>query len=410
MLIALLFPLTLAAPPQAPPARPFPQHVTYASGTLRPNHRAQALQDDDVRALYDAWKARYVVAMGTEPDGHPRYRVRSGRGAQAQTVSEGMGFGMIAVALLAGHDPNAQTVFDGLWEFARDHRSAGDARLMDWWVNWNESPDGNGDSSAFDGDGDQAYALLLAAAQWGDAGRFDYRAEALQVLAGLLQSTVGPQSGLPLLGDWVGANGQPYNQWSPRGSDFMLNHFRAFYRATGDVSWRGVTKRCQGVVTGMQSSFSAATGLVPDFMVSQSGGGLPLQPAPPNFLEGPYDGDDYYNSCRTPWRLGTDALVSGNATSLAQARKIAQWIRGATGGNPAGVRAGYHLSGTPLPGSNYYTNAFGAPFAVAAMTDPGGQAFLNAGYDLVRGSDEDYYEDSIALLCLLVLSGNWWAP
>jgi len=44
------------------------------------------------------------------------------------------------------------------------------------------------------------------------------------------------------------------------------------------------------------------------------------------------------------------------------------------------------------------------------MTTESGQEWLNADYDAVVDRSEDYYEDSVTLLCLIVLSGNWWGP
>ncbi len=47
---------------------------------------------------------------------------------------------------------------------------------------------------------------------------------------------------------------------------------------------------------------------------------------------------------------------------------------------------------------------------VAAMNDPAQQEWLNAIYDSVYNTREDYYEDSVTLLCLMVMSGNFWSP
>src|SRR5262249_12058842 len=225
-LLVLFFVGTFGAPALAgPPSHPFPQHTTLAPGTLLPSNHTQTQRDDDVRALYDAWKVRYLAQAGTEADGQPRYRVRMDRTANAVTVSEGQGFGMVIVPLMAGHDAQAQTIFDGLWEFAKDHRSTIDPRLMDWDVPADEGPDSQGDDSAFDGDCDMALGLLLAERQWGNGGRFDYGAEARWVIAGILASTIGPVSRLPMLGDWVDPTGTPYSQYSTRTSDFMLDNF-----------------------------------------------------------------------------------------------------------------------------------------------------------------------------------------
>ena len=69
---------------QVPPRVPFP-----APGTIRPDHRTQAAQDDDVRAYYDHWKASYLVAAGTAPGGTALYRVSFGKNDPGRTVSEG---------------------------------------------------------------------------------------------------------------------------------------------------------------------------------------------------------------------------------------------------------------------------------------------------------------------------------
>jgi hypothetical protein len=31
-------------------------------------------------------------------------------------------------------------------------------------------------------------------------------------------------------------------------------------------------------------------------------------------------------------------------------------------------------------------------------------------YDTVYDTHEDYYEDSVTLLCLLIMTGNFWVP
>lgn len=403
MVLVAAAPLGAAAAGE--PRLPFPQHVRYAAGTLRPDHRSQAQQDADVLAAYQSWKSRYLVQMGTEPDGHPRYRVRMGTTAGAKTVSEAQGFGMLIAVHLAGAEPAAQTIFDGLWELSLDHPSSIDARLMDWSVEADEQPDPSGNDSAFDGDADMALALLLAERQWGNGGRFDYRAEAARVLAGVVESTIGPQSRLPLLGDWVDPDGSPYHQWTPRSSDFMPGHFRAFASATGDGAWADVLAAVQQAVGVLQTEVSPVSGLLPDFMVPVSAVDHRPRPAPPGFLEGPNDGAYYYNAGRDPWRLATDGLLSGDPTSRAQAAKLAQWVRGATGGDPLDIAGGYQLDGTPI--GAFFSSFFAAPFGVAAMVDPGGQAFLNATYEAVRTRVEGYYEDSVTLLCLLVMSGNF---
>jgi endo-1,4-beta-D-glucanase Y len=385
-------------------ARPFPQHVKYASNSILPSHRTQAELDKDIQAFYDYWKSEYLIEDGLSDDGFPLYRVAFGKSEEAQgtTVSEGQGYGMMIVPIMAGYDPDAQIIFDGLWAFARAHPSEIDSRLMDWNV-----PDPEGNDSAFDGDADIAFGLLLADAQWGSTGRVNYKAEAEKMIGGILESTIGPESQLPMLGDWVDDNGKNYNQYTPRSSDFMLVNFRAYGKATNDPVWNDVVLQSQNVITAIQTSHSPQTGLLPDFIVINEG---TPQPAPPDFLEDVTDGAYNYNAGRDPWRVGLDALIYDDATSRSIAQKISRWIETSAGNDPANIRSGYELNGTPLPGSDYFTTFFIAPMGVAAMTDPAQQGWLNAVYDSVYNTHEDYYEDSVTLLCLLVMTGNFWAP
>lgn len=390
--------------------RPFPQHVTYAAGSLIVNSRSQAQLDDDVRAAYDRWKTNYLAQAGVDSNNRPRYRVKFSTAADAPTVSEGQGYGMIIVAHMAGHDTNARTIFDGLWQFVVDHRSENDPRLPDWWVNGDESADTKGDTSAFDGDADVAYALLLADAQWGSTGNVHYRNEALTMLQGILASEIGPDSRLPLLGDWVDPAGDDINQYVTRASDFLIGHFRAYERASGNAVWLQVVSACQAATTLIQTDHSATTGLLPDFLAPTSAIDHTLRPAPPNILEAPTDGMYSYNAGRVPWRIGTDWLLNGNASSRAQAQKISIWVQGATGGDPLEIKPGYQLNGTPIPPADYFTTFFAAPLGIAAMCTPGQLTWLNAVYEAVYTREEGYYEDSVTLLSMLVMTGNFWDP
>jgi hypothetical protein len=387
--------------------RPFPQHTVYADGSILPNNRSQEQLDDDVRAFYDYWKATYVVKDGEDTAGTPLYRIAFAKGGedQQQTVSEGQGFGMIILPVMAGYDPEAQKIFDGLWRFARAHPSEVDARLMDWKVP--ESIDG--DDSAFDGDADMALGLLMADAQWGSQGAIDYKSEALTLIAAIKESTIGAESHLPLLGDWVGEGDEEYSQYTPRSSDFMLVNFRAFGRASADESWDQAVQASQAVMQSIQSNYSPETGLLPDFIVMTGAEHTP-EPAYADFLEGENDGNYSYNAGRDPWRVGADALLSGDAVSREIALKISHWAEATTGGDPSTFLAGYNLDGTPVEDSDYFTTFFVAPLGVAAMSDPNQQDWLNAIYNSVYDTHEDYYEDSVTLLCLITMTGNAWAP
>ena len=60
--------------------------------------------------------------------------------------------------------------------------------------------------------------------------------------------------------------------------------------------------------------------------------------------------------------------------------------------------------------------AFSAPFAVAAMTDAAHQQWLDAlwNFTVVQDADvdqgDDYYGNTIKVIDMIIMSGNYWLP
>jgi endo-1,4-beta-D-glucanase Y len=374
------------------PRRPFPQHTLYTAGTIKPNHLGQDELDAATAAFYEQWKGQYLRSGC----GDGRYYVQptGGGGMDPNTISisEGHGYGMIIAVLMAGYDPQAQAYLDGLYYFFKDHPSTFSPYLMAWNQVAGCSNGPGGDDSATDGDLDIAYALLLADRQWGSAGAIDYRGEALQVIQAIKEHEVNPEYGQLMLGDWVTTTETLYF-YATRPSDFMLDHLRAYGAASGDPRWSEVLSTTIELVQLVQGQYSTATGLLPDFIQDIN---TSPRPADPGFLEGPTDGQYAYNACRTPWRLGTDYLLYGEPATRAALGPINAWVRANTGEDPQRIVDGYDLAGNPV--SDYNALAFVAPLGVGAMV---------AGRPV---GDGEYYGDTLKLLCMLVMSGNWWSP
>jgi endoglucanase len=384
--------------PAARPA-PFGSHpFAYPAGSILPTGARDTL-DAAVKKFYDHWKASYLVR------GCGGYYVRTGGGTGAQaaiTVSEGHGYGMMVSALMAGHDPEAQAIFDGLVQVFRQFPSNINGALMSWAIGPDCRPI-EGPDSATDGDLDVGFALLLANRQWGSSGAVNYFAEARKVVGAIGQSEVNPQTRLPMLGDW--ATGEMF-YYATRPSDFMPDHFRAFAATAGATSFATSVDRVYETTLRLQSGAGASTGLLPDFAVETH---KVVVPAPPGFLEGSRDGDYSFNACRVPWRFGTDFITSGDARAKMVLTPINNWIKSKTAGDPKGIAEGYRLDGTALGGGA--NGAFVAPFAVGAMVDASNQAWLDSLWRwMVEAPPGDYYADSIRLLSMIVVSGNWWVP
>ena len=372
--------------------------------------------DAATATFYDQWAARYLVAAcspgqlvvaanaGKAVPVNP-----SGQAPGTLTTSEAHGYGMIIVARMAGHDPRARERFDALYRYYRAHPADDAPRLMAWnqVTGCKDAPGDPG--SATDGDLDIGFALLLADAQWGSAGEIDYHGAALALLTEAMQRDVLDGSDVPSLGSDARDMEARY-QHGTRTSDFMPDHFRAFARATGEARWQHVADASLDLAARVQRAFSPA-GLLPDFIV-QTNTSRP-RPAPRHYLEGPNDGQYAWNACRVPWRLATDWLVSGDARSRAMAQKLTAFFARHAHGQPKAIGEGVSLAGKPLPGAEGQSLAFLAPLTVAAMLPEADQRWLDALWtELVSRPIEadDYYGNTLKMLVMLVVSGNWLAP
>lgn len=379
---------------------PFGSHrQTYFAGALRPSD-SQATLDARTRAFYDVWKARYLRAGCAAG----QYYVKADTDSGAMVVSEGQGYGMLIVAMMAGHDPQARTIFNGLHRYNLAHPSENDPNLTAWAQD-TECRNVMGATSATDGDMDMAYALLLAHRQWGSDGSIAYRNAAVRKIRAILAKNVTPSTKLLNLGDWAGTSTTSY-RYATRSSDWMPDHFRAFARRV-DTAWTPVLDAHLALVADMQARFAAETGLLPDFVVSTN---TTPRPASAGFLESPRDGMYNYNACRDPWRIGIDAALSGDVRSRAAVRRISRFFRAATDKLPDRVRDGYSLAGEALV--EYQTMTFVAPLAVAALSESDtSQVWLNRLWKaMVAAEPQGYYPDSIKLLSMLAVSRNWLAP
>ncbi len=377
---------------------PYPSHVDYTYGSISPTSNTQKEKDKIVSDYYDIWKKNYLIKEINSNS--PLYRIATDIKDKTRTVSEAQGYGMIITAIMAGYDKDAREIFDGLWKFSRQYPSSISPDLMAWEI----PKKVKNSNSAFDGDTDMAYALLMADKQWGSAGNIHYANEAKKLIEAIYKYTIGKDSKLPLLGDWEDPHGEKFNQFTPRTSDFMLRNFRSFYDFTKDNRWLEVLEASQLALISFQKYSTPHTGLVSDFIKFDYEKNY-FVPTEQHFLE-THDNAFYYNACRVPLRVAMDALLSGDDKSIDITQNISSWIISTTKGDPTLIKGGYMMDGKVI--GNFFTTAFASPLAVASMLSPKDQIWLNKNYDFIKDRVENYYEDSLNLLSLLVLSDNFW--
>lgn len=381
--------------------KPFPQHSSYSSGTIRPSHLPQQQLDKQVTVFYDQWKARYLKT-GCNKNQYYIWFEKPGK----ECVSEGQGYGMLITVLMAGYDKAAKTTFDGLYHYYKAHPAKTSPYLMAWAQG--KSCKDLDRSTATDGDMDIAYSLLLAAKQWGNNGQINYLQEAKSMITAIIQHEINPITYSVLLSDAIEHDSRDY--FDMRSSDFMPAHFKAFENILKDGKWQKVINNNYRLFGLMQNKYSPDAGIVPDFIRNINK--LP-KPAQANYLESAYDGFYNYNACRVPWRITSDYLLYGDKRALAMVTKINSWIRQTTSGNPDNISAGYTLAGNDIKGRYFEALSFIAPFTVAATVDKSNQPWLNKLWDYLvtfKLRDYDYYDNSIKMLDMIIVSGNYWKP
>jgi endo-1,4-beta-D-glucanase Y len=399
LMILMLFGVRICAQPVS---KPFPQHVGYLAGTIKPNNFSQAQLDNTIRSFYTQWKNHYIKNVPGKAESYVWFDEKDNK----QCVSEGQGYGMVITVLMAGFDPSAKITYNNLFRYYKAYPDKRSKYLMAWAQYKNgKSSDG---TSATDGDMDIAYSLLLADKQWGSKGDVNYLEAAKRMIGDIMQLDINHQTWSILLCDGIEAESKDY--FDTRSSDFMPDHFKAFAVATGDQRWVNVINEGYKLVGSMQDQYSPNAGLIPDFIVHIN---KKPKPAPPHYLESPYDGYYNYNACRDPWRIATDYLLTGDERSKTIVDKINRWIRGTTKNDTYNLSAGYTLGGEDIKGRNFEALSFSAPFAVSAMVDKINQAWLNKLWVYLTGyklKDFDYYDNTIKMLDMIIISGNYWEP
>jgi endo-1,4-beta-D-glucanase Y len=406
------------------PRHPFGSHPqAYTAHTLKPSQTAAQL-DAATQSFYDTWKMKF---LSNAECGENRYYIDPYKAAgfveggssdpNSISISEGHGYGMIIMVLMAGYDPQAQTYFDGMFRMLTDHPALGAPALMAWnQVHGCKNATG-GNDNATDGDLDIAYALLLADRQWGSAGAIDYLNQARKMIATLAAQNVDLVNHYLFLGTSSAAD--PVYSSGTRPSDFMMDHFRAFDVAMGGAGrWTDVLDKSYAILSYVQATASPNYGLVPDFIVgAQTSTPVPAPLTPQidayqrpvmMYLEGPTDNQYYSNACRVPWRIATDYLVFGEGRAKSFIDILNAGILKITEGNIERLAAGYRLDGTAL--QSFASQEFTAPLAVAAMLSSD-QAWMDATYkNMISTKPDGYYDSTLKMLSLLTVSNNWWVP
>ena len=378
----------------------------YPMGSIKPTG-SQAELDAVVKAAYDKWKAAYVTAAC---DG---YVVKTPTGT---TSAPALGNGMVIVAMMAGHDPQAQTIFDGMLAVGRKFPSGisitvpakhgirprpGNEYLPTHTLGPNCSRVFEADSIS-GGDLPFAYALTLADKQWGSTGKVNYLDEAKKTANAIKLYDMNPQK-LTGIGDWASLPFEGMWTTIARPDFFMVGYFRAYAKASGDMYWMQAIDAVHTKIADVQTRLSAMTGLLPQYLIGSMnppGGGLLRDANAPHY---------FGSAGLIPLWLASDYIASGDMRSKVALTKITSWIKTKAGGDAGKIVDGYRLNGEAIGTTG--TMSFVAPFGAIAIFDTANQAWLDAIWKLMAAAPAaNQAADSANLLGMLIVTGNWWAP
>lgn len=339
---------------------PFPQNKKPGACTLTTAANASG----SAQAAYNSWKSALVTSSGAGAG----LRVRRNTDGD-DTVSEGIGYGMIAAAYMAD-----KATFDGLWTYAKAHFDMNG--LMHWKIDAGGTVTGMG--SAADADEDMAWALIMASNQWSSA---TYLADGKKVIQAIFDTTIAGDGMLKPGDNWGGTTATYPDYFSPA-------YFRVFAKVMNNANWSGaIIDRNYEIL----DKVSGEHGLVPD--TTSSSYEIPSGKA------GTYS----YDACRTPWRIAMDYCFNGEPRAKAYLDKVGAFFDGVGANN---IGDGYSPSGSAT--SSNKNMAFIGPAGVAGMA--GHQSLLDGAFAFGAangGGDTSYYGQSLRVITMLMMSGNF---
>lgn len=311
---------------------------------------------------YTYWEKKYVVNVNSSMS-----RVVNPENNKI-TVSEGMGYGLL---FSAAYDDKNQ--FDKLWNYTKSYLD--NNGLMNWKINSNGSILGYG--SASDADEDIAYALLLAAEKWPNAG---YNKEAAKMIEAIKDVEISKDYIL-LPGDSWG-NNHPFNPSYV--SPYYYYKFASFYDSEKSY-WEKVLNVNLNL---LNQNADKETGLLPDWI--NNDGTIKAE-----------DNKLGYDAVRVPLRLIEFYNGTHNSTAKDILEKENNFLS-RIGSNK--LVSGYSTDGKPL--ANYINSVYLSSYSATSLINKNSTFSKEMITKLKNSKDESYYGCSLKMWVFLILDNK----
>jgi endo-1,4-beta-D-glucanase Y len=371
------------------PAVPFGSNTSYAYGIMPTNLPTTGAygRASEIASKYNTWKSDYIENCGTD-----KARVKFDN--TAQTVSEGIAYGMLLAAYAGDKD-----LLNRLWAYYKQHRNSNG--VMHWRIDGCNSV--SGQNGATDAELDAAMALIVANYQWPNTtSPHNYKTDAVALINAVKNYEINAS-------DYTFENG---DMWKPacRNPSYQApgyaRVFKLFMAENGNANnafWDNVVQRTENLLinnahntSGLSTNWCTPAG-PPSSSCSGSG------TAPDKFG---------YDACRAPWRQGVDYIWYGPAAmQTITNRQAAYWIgRGGAGSVQGGDGLNHDGSG-----SGNHNAAFVGPVGALSLSisnTTANQAFCNALYTENKNDalSQGYFTKILQMIGLFVQTGNFWNP
>ena len=176
MILAIL---ALILGTEAAVAGPAPPHL--------PTNFSREQLNADVQNAFTDWLTKYLTRS---PAAKNAYRVHMGKAYDYGTTSESIGLGMLILVLLDNARNHNQPCFDGLFAYYKNFLDS--YGLMHWKIDKEGKIEKA--NSATEADENVALALIFAHKKWGSSRRYNYKKEALTLLANIKKYEIEPET------------------------------------------------------------------------------------------------------------------------------------------------------------------------------------------------------------------------
>jgi endo-1,4-beta-D-glucanase Y len=364
---------------------------SYPNATILPS----TATGTDATNAYNTWKSQYIASCAGS-----QYRVKFDD--PTQTVSEGIGYGMLLAAYAGDQD-----LFNGLWAYYKANMNGNG--MMNWKIGGCSGASGT--NGATDADEDAAMALIVAAYQWPAAtSPYTYKNEANTLITNINKCEIDKKTSpnfQPSAGDgWIVCNTGTGN--GCRNPSYMAPAYYTCWAASPYVtspqptaSWTTVASVSYTLLNANVSS----KGLVTDW-------------CDPNGVTNGCNGPSNtfgYDASRNPWRMAVASAWYGDASARTICNNIATSTLAAGAANvggpvspPTGNPTGTHnatfvsmlacgtfgsTTGTQAHIDNMYTQLLSTVDAGAGTANPSG-----------------YFGNTLRVISIFFATKNFWNP